>query len=161
MFNFCIIKPPALPPKGTSQTALGTEQLQCYKVSLQFVTKLKPSLSSHTLQCRLENGNTSLEWFLSLTNFPSASISSIDIFPEAETCWIVLNAALCSLFLVSLIFLFFPCRNLRPWLAAWVAVLCEDGLGDSFSLEESQITFTWVFDVLCFFSCLPFHYIPA
>lgn len=92
------------------------------------------------------NSSTSSELFLSLTNFPSASISSIDTFPEDEACWTVLNPVLWALFL-ALIFLFFPWGSCRPWLVAGVAMLCEDGLGDNFSLEGSEIIFTCTSDV--------------
>lgn len=83
---------------------------------------------------RKEGRNTLSELFLILINFPSASISSMEMLPKDEERWTTLKQTRWPGFFTPVRFLFFPCRKRRPWVVAvGNPTLSEEGL-DSFNL---------------------------
>lgn len=102
---------------------------------------------------------TCLELFFKRMNFPSMSISSIEIFPVAEAEWEMLTLLLASDSSTSILFLFpLVVRTLRLD-EARETVTREDGLAESCNLlKKGRNTYTsyFVFTLSMFFYFINF-----
>lgn len=91
--------------------------------------------STHCIDMWYEHFQTCSEVFFKRMNFPSTSISSIEIFPVAEAEWEMLTLLLASDSSTSILFLFpLVVRTLRLD-EARETVTREDGPGESLSLN--------------------------